>query len=895
MREVAVSEEGAAAPSSRRSSFLTPIARACAGQGWRAAAHDEWIDVAHNQAVVPEQGWKLHVSASVEAAAAVLARCLPVLAAEPTRFKVAASTERLGDLNLGEGGASQVGKFLTVYPSGDDQAVRLAIALDRATAGLGGPRIPSDRPLRPGSIVHYRYGSFSPRWLQTPLGEVVAAVVGPDGGAEPDRRTRVYAPPAWASAGDPFEAAGVVERLPPTDLIVGGRYLEVKVLGSSPEVTVTLAADLEAGGARVLKRARRHAGATSADAAVARLRHEADVLRRLSAVGAAVPAVHDLIEDGDGVVLVLEHVEGLTIEQCVARARARQGYLADAEITQWVEAAAGVLDRFHQLGMVYGDLKPPHVLIGPHGTVHLVDAESAWPAPAEVATTVAGTAGYASPQRLAGEPPAVTDDVYSMGAVLWLMVTGAEPSHAPDRRNLLARPLHLLRPGASPTLARLIEDCLDPDPARRPQSMPDLVARLGAARPRAATPAPPARPARPAPPAPSFAGLAAALRARICIGFAPDPGSGPPRRDVSGGAAGVLLALAQPPGRQLSPEAGAAIRRGARWLEASPPLPGGPLPGLYVGESGIGLALLRAGQALDDGDLARAGLRRVLDAAQLPHRSPDLYNGTAGRARALLAAWDATGDGRALDAAIEAGDRLLASMQRPEVAWPIPDGYEGASGRSYLGYAHGVAGIADTLLDLHETTADERLAEVVTAAAARLAGLAQPTLAGAEGCDWPEEEGGARFGPVWCHGAAGIARFLLHATTAGLAPDGAVARVLAGALAATAHGARHCGPSQCHGLAGSIEVLLDAWQATGDLRWQATAQDLGHLLAAFAAEPDGLLPPSAGSPPPADLLGGAPGIVCCFARLAEPSLPHVLSRRGLAGAWLVGSDQGCRR
>src|SRR3972149_775696 len=60
-------------------------------------------------------------------------------------------------LNEGEGGLTQLGKFITVYPDGADQAVRLASALGAATHGLRGPRPPGDRAFASGGIVSYRY------------------------------------------------------------------------------------------------------------------------------------------------------------------------------------------------------------------------------------------------------------------------------------------------------------------------------------------------------------------------------------------------------------------------------------------------------------------------------------------------------------------------------------------------------------------------------------------------------------------------------------------------------------------------------------------------------------------------------------------------------------------
>ena len=93
------------------------------------------------------QGWKLHLSASQASADDVLHRALPVLLAERASFKITASYDELNDLNEGNGGLSQVGKFLTVYPDDDAHAVRLARRAGRSHARPVG----SADPVRPAA------------------------------------------------------------------------------------------------------------------------------------------------------------------------------------------------------------------------------------------------------------------------------------------------------------------------------------------------------------------------------------------------------------------------------------------------------------------------------------------------------------------------------------------------------------------------------------------------------------------------------------------------------------------------------------------------------------------------------------------------------------------------
>src|SRR5215207_8606861 len=152
----------------------------------------------------PEQGWKLHVSATVLTAGRVLEAAAPLLAARGVLYKAPASLVELEKLNSGIFyGYSQVGKFLTVYPRTDEEAVLLAAELDRATRGVDAPSVPFDLKYRAGGCVHYRYGAFSALDFEGENGERVRAVRDPEGNLVPDVRDGA-AHPDWVA--DPFPA-----------------------------------------------------------------------------------------------------------------------------------------------------------------------------------------------------------------------------------------------------------------------------------------------------------------------------------------------------------------------------------------------------------------------------------------------------------------------------------------------------------------------------------------------------------------------------------------------------------------------------------------------------------------------------------------------------------------
>jgi len=137
------------------------LRRARLADRWRTADDGRfWCHVQPVDGEEPAQGWKLHVSATPASAAAVLERSLPVLLGGDSGFKFARTPDHVARLNARHTPRGHSGKFLTVYPRTDDEAVRLAAALHEATAGLPGPRVLSDRPYTPDSLVHYRYGAF---------------------------------------------------------------------------------------------------------------------------------------------------------------------------------------------------------------------------------------------------------------------------------------------------------------------------------------------------------------------------------------------------------------------------------------------------------------------------------------------------------------------------------------------------------------------------------------------------------------------------------------------------------------------------------------------------------------------------------------------------------------
>ncbi|MFJ8430256.1 class IV lanthionine synthetase LanL [Kitasatospora sp. NPDC094019] len=173
---------------------------------WQVDVEGFWCTARPAPGELPDEGWKLHVSAASTVGGAVLAAVTEVLAEDPCAFRFATGPAQLHELNSRHSDQGSAGKFITVYPVGEPQFRRLAAALHRATDGLPGPAVLSDRPYRPGSLVHYRYGAIAARAELGNDGGYRSMLRGPDGERVEDVRGASYRIPPWAR--DPLAADG---------------------------------------------------------------------------------------------------------------------------------------------------------------------------------------------------------------------------------------------------------------------------------------------------------------------------------------------------------------------------------------------------------------------------------------------------------------------------------------------------------------------------------------------------------------------------------------------------------------------------------------------------------------------------------------------------------------
>ena len=213
---------------------------------------------------------------------------------------------------------------------------------------------------------------------------------------------------------------------------------------------------------------------------------EARAAARLSHPGIVI--VHDAGRDEDTGTLYIafEHLEGRTLEQATER-RALEG----AEALRIGARLAEALHHAHERGIVHRDIKPANVMLLPSGEPKVMDFGIAkLPAGHLTATgQFFGTPAYMSPEQLSGERVDGRSDLFSLGAVLYRLLTGQDAFSAPSVPALLARvarhqppPPSTVVPGLPPEIDAVVARALAKDPRQRYPDGAALAADLEAVR-----------------------------------------------------------------------------------------------------------------------------------------------------------------------------------------------------------------------------------------------------------------------------------------------------------------------------------------------------------------------------------------------------------------------------
>lgn len=259
-----------------------------------------------------------------------------------------------------------------------------------------------------------------------------------------------------------------------------GQYLIERLISTGGMSTLYLGRHREMGRQVAIKQLHPHLARDQA--LVKRFEREAKILGGLRHHN--IVDIIDFFRHQDSFYIVLEYIEGRSLKDLLGE-RSPLPATAAAHIGAQLSRGLGYA---HSRGVVHRDIKPANVLFNALGVAKIADFGLAFAKEALGMTdpgTFFGTPAYLAPEQIRGEKGDARSDLFSLGVVLYEMLSGANPFAGASASECIDRVLRLsppklsgVTPGLPPGLSRLVWELTDKDPARRPGSAEEAAQRL---------------------------------------------------------------------------------------------------------------------------------------------------------------------------------------------------------------------------------------------------------------------------------------------------------------------------------------------------------------------------------------------------------------------------------
>lgn len=254
--------------------------------------------------------------------------------------------------------------------------------------------------------------------------------------------------------------------------LVDGKYRVLKKCGQGGMSVVYMAINERANKTWAIKEIRKD-GTQNYEVVKQGLIVETDMLKRLD--HPHLPSIIDVI-DGDGsFLIVMDFIEGKTLSDILKE----YGAQPQESVIDWAKQLCDVLGYLHSRtpAIIYRDMKPSNVMLKPDGNVVLFDFGTAREYKSQNLedTVCLGTRGYAAPEQYGGHGQTdARTDIYCLGATMYHLLTGHNPSEAPYEMY----PIRHWNPSLSAGLEAIILKCTQKNPIDRYQSCAELLYAL---------------------------------------------------------------------------------------------------------------------------------------------------------------------------------------------------------------------------------------------------------------------------------------------------------------------------------------------------------------------------------------------------------------------------------
>lgn len=255
--------------------------------------------------------------------------------------------------------------------------------------------------------------------------------------------------------------------------IIDNKYEILKEIGHGGMSVVYLAMDLRLNKQWAVKEIEKRSNDKNNQVVVQSLLVEAEMMKKLD--HPALPRIVDIIDSGRTIYVVMDYIEGESLDRILEQNGAQPQEL----VIDWAKQLCDVLRYLHSQNppIIYRDMKPANVMLKPEGNLKVIDFGIAreYKEHNLKDTVNLGTRGYAAPEQFGGmgQTDARTD-IYCLGATLYHLVTGQSPGEPPYE----IKPIRQWNPTLSSGLEAIINKCTQANPDDRYQTCDELMYAL---------------------------------------------------------------------------------------------------------------------------------------------------------------------------------------------------------------------------------------------------------------------------------------------------------------------------------------------------------------------------------------------------------------------------------
>lgn len=263
-----------------------------------------------------------------------------------------------------------------------------------------------------------------------------------------------------------------------------GKYEIIKEIGKGTTGDVYLSHDPYYGRDVAVKVYHANADASSPQAKVARKMffNEAQIVGKLQHPN--ILPIFDAGEEGGHYYVVMEHVQGARTLETYCKP---ENLLRIEDVIEIMFKCAKALQYAHSRGLIHRDIKPSNIMLTPDNDVRIIDFGIALLKDTDMSAIqgIAGSPSYMSPEQVQSHELTKLTDQYSLGAVMYEMLTGARPFRAKSLGNLLnkivfstAAPIHTIRHDIPEGLEEIVVRTMQKEPEKRFKGGAEMAAEL---------------------------------------------------------------------------------------------------------------------------------------------------------------------------------------------------------------------------------------------------------------------------------------------------------------------------------------------------------------------------------------------------------------------------------